>query len=258
MLEEKLVPSFQQIPYTELVKRIDEGSNGILELNSMLHERKDLHEKMILFELKMSKANIFQHEIPTSTSERMLGFFKNFFIFVSRSHIKTHKEFNDSVLKELDDVKSMRTTTVNRTKQLVNNGLKDIQHAEETLEKAKKAFNKAKADYERSVEKLKSLERAVIEHHRAVEEKKRETITKDPSKFSMGRMFQSAFEAHPEQDRDKQIKKVERRNDEMINAANAIIERKRQLLHCMDSLDRYLQEVSLSTTLLLIMLIICK
>jgi hypothetical protein len=243
MLEDKLIPSFQQIPYTELVKRIDAGSNGVLELSNMLHERKDLHEKMILFELKMSKANIFQHEIPTSTSERMLGFFKNLYIFVARSHIKTHKEFNDSVLKELDDLKSMRTSTVNRTKQLVNNGLRDIQMAEEALEKAKKAFNKAKHDYERSVDKLKNCERAVIEHQRVMEEKKKENAAKDPSKFSMGRMFQSAFEAHPEQDRDKQIKKVERRSDEMIHAANLIIERKRSLLSCMDALDRYLQEV---------------
>lgn len=243
MLEDKLIPSFQQIPYTELVKRIDAGSNGVLELSNMLHERKDLHEKTILFELKMSKANIFQHEIPTSTSERMLGFFKNLYIFVARSHIKTHKEFNDSVLKELDDLKSMRTSTVNRTKQLVNNGLRDIQMAEEALEKAKKAFNKAKHDYERSVDKLKNCERAVIEHQRVMEEKKKENAAKDPSKFSMGRMFQSAFEAHPEQDRDKQIKKVERRSDEMIHAANMIIERKRSLLSCMDALDRYLQEV---------------
>lgn len=245
MSEEKLVPSFQQIPYTELIKRVDEGSNGILELSNMLHERKDLHEKMILFDLKMSKSNIFKHEIPTSTSERMLGFFKNFYIFVSRAHIKTHKEFNDSVLKELDDLKAMRNTTVTRTKNLVNTGLKDIQNAEETLEKSKKAFAKAKTDYERSVEKLKSLDKAVIDHQRMLEEKekKKEKDNKDPSKFSVGRMFQSAFEAHPEQDRDKQIKKVERRNDEMVFAANAIVERKKHLLSCMDSLDRILQEV---------------
>jgi hypothetical protein len=243
-MEEKLIPTFQQIPYTELVKRIDEGSNGILDLSNMLYDRKEIHEKEILFEQRMSKSNVFTHEIPTSTSERMLGFFKNFYIYVARGHIKTHKEFNDSVIKEIDDLKQMRTATVNRTKQHVNTGLKDIHHAEDALEKAKKAFAKAKADYERGVDKLKTLEKAVIEHQRAVEEKKRENLTKDPSKFSMGRMFQSAFESHPAQDRDRQIKKVERRHDEMIQAANSIIERKRFLLNCMDSLDSHLHEAA--------------
>lgn len=245
MTEDLLLPTFEQIPYSQLVKRIDAGSGGIQDLSNLLHERKELNEKLILFELKMSKANIFRNEIETSTSERLLGFFKNFYIYTSKANIKAHKDFNESVLKELDEVKAMRFSAVHKTKQAVQSSLRDVSTAEEALEKAKKFFAKAKSDYERGLDKLANLERAVIEHQRVMEEKKKEQPPKDNGKFSMGRMFQSAFEAHPEQDRDKQQKKVIRRNDEMLMAANMVIEKKKHLLYCLSAVDSHLQQVKL-------------
>lgn len=241
--EQLLFPTFQQIPYSHLARRADAGSVGLNHLSSLLQERKEIDERIILFELKMSKTQAFQYEIETSTSERLLGFQKNYYIYLSKAHINIHKDF-DATIKELEDLKVRRTTTTNQVKMNVQGSLREVALAEEALEKAKKGFVKAKADFERGVEKLKVLERGVIDYHRNLEEKKKEQSNRDSTKFSMGRMFQSAFESHPEQDRDKQQKKVFRRKNEMTLAANNIIEKKKHLLLCLTTVDQHLQLAS--------------
>jgi hypothetical protein len=50
---------------------------------------------------------VYDHEINASTSEKALGFFKNYFIYLTQEHVKYHKSLNDDVLKALDAVKGL-------------------------------------------------------------------------------------------------------------------------------------------------------
>lgn len=234
-MPELLVPTFVEVPFQTLVHRIDNGSRGLAQLSSLLSEGKDLQEKDILYALKVGRANVFDHEIEASTSERLLGFYKNYYLYLYKGAMQQHKDYNDHVLSLLEMLKSKRGSKVMSIKQTIQNDFKMIASAKEALEKAKKVLAKAKADRLRARDKLAVLERALTETQRINEEKLKEA--KDPgSKFSMGRMF-SAFESNPEQDRDKQARKLEKRKNEVQMARQGIVDRKKDLLDAFAALD---------------------
>jgi hypothetical protein len=234
-----LIPTFHQVPWSNLISRVDSGSQALFELQTLLQDRKENDERQLVHYMKMSKANLFQHEIETSTSERMLGFFKNYHLFVHKALINQHKEFIDVILKDLETLKVDRATIINKHKVSIQTCLRDIANAQEGLEKAKKNYVKTKADFLRSIERLTQAEKAVEENIRLTEERKKDMSSKESNKWS--RMF-SAFESTPEQERDKQQKKVEKRRDELSIAADAIIERRQLLLNM---LARYDEEIQL-------------
>lgn len=100
-------PSFQQVPYQVLLQRIDSGrctfvsgschyfliiyilpfSQSLFELTNAIIERRELEEKCVLHATKISRMNIFEHEVPDSSSERVLGFFKNYHIYLSKAQV---------------------------------------------------------------------------------------------------------------------------------------------------------------------------
>jgi hypothetical protein len=237
MKHDALVPSFLEVPFSSIVQRIDSGSRSLLQLTSLLTEKKELQEKDMLYTLRVGRTNVFAHEIEASTSERLLGFYKNYHLFLYKATIQQHKDYSDQVLSSLESMKSRRGSRVIQLKQTIQNDLKNIGLAKEAVEKSKKVLSKAEADYLRATEKLAVLDRAVIEFQRMSEEKIKESMNRDSgNKFSMGRMF-SAFESNPEPDRDKQVRKVEKRRHEVLLAKEHIVEKKRELLHAYHQLD---------------------
>ena len=242
-MESFLIPTFHQISWNNLIVRVDHGTQALLELQTLFQDRKENDERQLMHYMKMSKANLFQYEIETSTSERMLGFFKNYHLFVHKALIHHHKEFVESILKDLEILKEERTWIINKHKVNVQTCLKDIATAQDGLEKAKRSFLKSKNDYERSSERLSQAERALEESIRLSEEKKKEISAKESTKWS--RMF-SAFESTPEQEREKQLKKVDKRRDELSNAADAIVERRQLLLNVLARYDQEIMEVMYS------------
>ena len=237
---EELVPTFHQIPMHILTNRVDNGSQGLLELASLLHERKEMEERSLIYYLKVSRSNLYEHEIEASTSERLLGFFKNYHLFLYRALQKQQKDFVDHLIKDIEELRVKRAAMINRHKAKVQNCLKDIASAQEALEKAKKHYVKTRMDYQKSTERLEQAERAVEENIRLTEEKRRENPQKD-SKFSVGRMLSSAFESTPEQERDRHQRKVERRRDEMTLAAEGIVEKKQILISMISMHDEEVQ-----------------
>lgn len=245
-----LVPTFEQVPYNSLISRIDNGSQGLFELTNLFNERKELEEKNVLHSAKVSRSNIYEYEINSSSCECVLGFFKNYHLFLSKVQVKHHKGLGEIIIKDLDDLKISRAALVNRHKIAVQNCLREVAHAEEALDKAKKNYQKAKSDLERGKNKLVVCEAAVVEAQRVSEEKKlREAGGRDSNKFSMGRML-SAFENTPEQERDKQQKKVDRRNNEVALCQSQIVEKKAMLMDRISVMDSALQKVRTITILL--------
>jgi hypothetical protein len=243
-----LIPTFEQIPYNALITRIDNGSQGLFELTNLFIERKELEEKNVLHSAKVSRSNVYEYEINNSSCERVLGFFKNYHLFLSKAQVKHHKAFGDVIIKDLDDLKLSRAANVNKHKVAVQNCLRDVTNAEDALDKAKKNFAKAKADLERSKMKLIGAEAAVVEAQRVFEEKKKENMGKETTnsnKFSMGRML-SAFESTPEQERDKMQRKVDRRSQDVASCLQQIFEKKCLLMEKIASMDSTLQKVDRS------------
>lgn len=156
---------------------------------------------------------------------------------------KYHKEFGDSVLRDLEDLKIGRAAVINKSKVTVQNCQRDVSSAEDALEKAKKNFQRIQQEHQRSLEKLASIEQHVVEYTKMLEERKRESAGKDGNKYTVSRMLISAFESTPEQDKDKQTKKVTRKLEEMKTATKQIADRKRELLDRINALDIALSKV---------------
>eukprot|EP01038_Epipyxis_sp_PR26KG_P010031 gene10031-13488_t len=238
-----LIPSFEQVPYNSIVNRVDNGSQCVNELLSLFTERKELEEKNVLYSAKVSRSNIYEFEINNSSCERVLGFFKNYHLFLYKAQLKTHKDFGDTIIKELEELKLNRSTNVNKHKINVQNCLRDVSIAEEALDKAKKAHLKGKTDLNTATEKLAVLDLAVNEHLKMVEDRKKE-VSKE-NKFLMGRML-SAFEASPEQERDKQYKKRIRKENELNAFTQQIIEKKKNLMDKINAMDIALHKAAIA------------
>ncbi len=260
-----LIPTFHQIPYTTLTNRIDQGSQSLLELSTILNERKEIEEKNIHYYTRVSRSNLFNYEIETSSSERLLGFFKNYHLYLSKEyHHRFNKDYQEQILKLLDEYKIQRANMINKNKNFITGKLKEVSLAEDLLDRSKKLYMKNKKDYEKSVEKL-------INYEKIYQEAKQKELQQQlllanaggiagvggnggnttggasvkEGKFSnVARMFSSAFESTPEQDRDRQQKKVEKRKEEMNQSYDQILEKKQILLDLLKQLDEGFYKVT--------------
>jgi hypothetical protein len=239
--DDLLMPTFSQVPWHTLIQRMDNGSQGLLELSILFHDKKDNDEKALAHYVRISRSSLYEHEIEASTSERMLGFFKNYHLFLYKVFLQQHKVYIETLVQELEDAKLQRAVVINKHKVGIQTCLNNITHAQEAVLKAKKHHCKTKIDFERTAERLEIAEKAAEDYAKLLEEKKKDTSNKDNNKWS--RMF-SAFESTPDQERDKLQKKYSKRHEEMISAANTILERRRQLLALLSHYDEQIQQVN--------------
>lgn len=238
--------SFDQVPLVEVIERIEEGNLCVNELWGMFRWRLELEEKSLLCASKISRSNVYEHEIQGSTSEKALGFFKNYYLFLSQENAKYHKNLLENVVSKLDEVRSIRSTETSKYKAAVQNTLKEMAIAIEALNKAKQNYAKAKLDVQTTESKLAASEQAVIDAEKHEVKKKEKEKEQGPSKLSMGR-FLSAFEATPEQrreERDKMQKKLIKRFTHLNDCIGEIAAKKKALAKKHDEKDRTIQIVS--------------
>jgi hypothetical protein len=239
-------PTFDQVPLQSVIERIDKGNLCLIELVNLFKARLEVEEKKIFFSTKTSRVNIYEYEIPSSSSEKALGFFKNYFLYLSQDYAKYHKSMLDNILKRLEGVKNYRTNEITKYKSMVQNCSKEVLLANEALDKAKKYFVKAKTDVQTAKVKLVALEELVIETSKLNEEKKREkekdSTYSGSGKYFMGQMLK-AFESTPEQERDKQEKKLIKKYNHMIDCASDIVMKKKALMTKMEERDGAVQMV---------------
>jgi len=149
------------------------------------------------------------------------------------------------VIRQLEDLKVFRASSLNKSKIVVQNCQKEVATAEEALDKAKKQYHRAKIEFQRAKEKLVVIAQHVVDYCKTMDEKKKEAVGKETNKYNLGmsRMIISAFESTPEQDRDKQAKKVKRKHNELMQAKLLIGDKKRDLLDRIHALDTALFKV---------------
>ena len=97
--------TFEQIPLSTVVARIDAGNECLQELLFAFRSRLELEEKNMQICTKISRQNIFEHEISNSSSEKSLGFMKNYYIYLSQENVRYHKGLMEDVIRNLENVK---------------------------------------------------------------------------------------------------------------------------------------------------------
>jgi hypothetical protein len=237
-----MISSFSQIPLPRLLYRVDIAEQGSNEFLSFLQSRYELEEKNVLFSVKMSRMNIYEQEIPYSKSEKALGFLKNFFLFNSREHVSYHKTFGEDILRRVEETKAARALEIIKYKNIVQNSIKQVYFASDLLDKAKINYSKLKLDLTSYKEKLLLANQAVVEYERINEEKKKDKDLNKTNKSTMSKMF-SRFESSPEEDRDKLLVKVAKKDEKVRNALELIESKKQLLAIALNSRDYSIQEV---------------
>jgi hypothetical protein len=204
-------PSFRQLPIQGILSRAEKGSVATDELLKHFTSRAELVEKTIIFSVKSSKHNIYEYEIPNSSSEKALGFLKNYYYYLSKDQSVFHKDLTDGIIKKFDSIKNQCHAVIVQQNSTVNGAFKEVTSALDSLEKAKRSCEKARQEVKSAKEKLVTLELAADEAERLHDEKKNRT-DKDGNKeketkpsfsmgMGMGRILTSAFESTPAHDR---------------------------------------------------------
>ncbi len=239
--------TFDRVPLSKIIERVDEGNNCLSELVNVFKSKLDLEEKNFACSNRISRMNIYETEIHGSSSERALGLMKNFFIYLSQDQAKYSRHLSEDILKRLESVKTHRTLEVTRMKSHVTSSMKEVSLAVDALDRAKKAFTKAKMDVHLATSKLFALEQALLDYERGLEERRKErerdALHGSGNKFSMGRMLSSAFEFTPEQDRDKQQRKLMKKKSNLLEAGVEIATRKKALMMRLQERDAAIQMV---------------
>jgi hypothetical protein len=229
----KNMDTFAQIPLSTLLERIEKGSSSFNELFDIMKVRQALADALLPYHAKISKTNIYLDEIPGSTSEKAVGFLKNYHLFQNQDAYKYSAHFRDNVIVPMFAVKKANETEVQHLIGTFKTSQNELIVAAENLEKTKKELQVAKESFEKSNAKYIHLNLVAEEALKSQEAKRREIIDQ-PTKqsFSMGRMLTStlsAFETNPETDKIKQMEKCRKRYKTLLQK-NEEVRHKKKLL----------------------------
>lgn len=222
------------IPVPVVLDKCTRGSESLQGLLEILEGRFALGEASYTFSRTVSTKNLHELEMRKSSSERTMGFLKNYYLYLAMEQLKQQRALKgESVLGRLSELKSGRNVVIQRNRNLIENSYRDVKHAGEMLNKAKLTFLKAKQECAQHREKLSACERAVEMASAEKLAKESEAANRNEASGarnkSFSKMFSSAFENTPEMERDKQEKRVGKRIQELI-AASADIKTKKAIL----------------------------
>lgn len=205
-----------------------------------------MEDREIGYSLRVSRPNLYENEIRLSTSERALGYLKNYYLYLSKDQAAFRRHMDEEVVFELDNYKSIRLADVTKHKTEIEKVLEDVKQNEENLIKAKRSLMKTLDDVQAGKDKLLLIEKAIEDFlAKMTEEKKKE------KEKVIGRFF-SAFESNPIQEKEKQLKKIERLEQEAAMKVKDIAAKKKILLESIARKDDVYGKVKLNKTILMI------
>ena len=65
--------SFSHIPMDTVIQRVDNGTVLMAEMAKIFQARLDVEDREIGFSIRVSRPNLYELEIPSSTAEKSLG-----------------------------------------------------------------------------------------------------------------------------------------------------------------------------------------
>ena len=232
--------SFSQVPYAKLSDRITKGSRVVIDLHGLVRGRMECLDKELLFSDKISRTNSYEGEISCSSSEKSIGLLKNYFLYLTREQAELRKSFEEKVVKELECLKLTRAKIVTHHQGICEQALNDVDTAYSRLDLAKDKERYTKNSLRESQQKLKTIEEEISRTRKASPDERR-AREKEKEKNTLGRMF--GFHSSPEQDKEKQNKKMRKLMVEHRNCIEEIGIRRKDLLTKINMRDTVLEKV---------------
>jgi hypothetical protein len=190
-----------------------------------------MEDKELGYSTRVSRPNLYENEIRLSTSERALGFLKNYYLFLSKEQSSFRRSLDEEVVFQLENYKTIRYTDIMKHKTEIDKINEEIKWNEENLLKAKKSLFKTLDEVQNGKEKLIQIEKLIEEFLiKMTEEKKKE------KEKVIGR-FLSAFESNPMTEKERQVKRLERLENEVNQKVKEIAMKKRILLESLSRKD---------------------
>ena len=174
---------------------------------------------------------------------RFFRYFKNYYLFLSREQASFRKALDEEVVFELDTFNAKRTADMIFQKKEIARATSEVETAMTALSQAKKNHTKTADQIQLTKDRIAYLDVTIEQNAKLNEEKKAEKERE--KKHLMGRIL-SAFESTPEQDREKQAKKLNKLQSELIHYEKDIQMKKLSLLekiHHRDELYQKAKEV---------------
>jgi hypothetical protein len=199
-----------------------------------------MEDREIGYSMRVSRPNLYENEIRLSTSERALGYLKNYYLYLSKEQANFRRLMDEEVVFELDNYKAIRLSDITKHKTEIEKILEDIKENEENLLKSKRSLQKTNDDLSLAKDKLFQIEKSIEEFFskQMTEERKKE------KEKVIGR-FLSAFESTPLQDKERQLKRIERLEQEVLVRVKDVKDKKRILLESIKKKDDIYEKVTI-------------
>lgn len=191
-----------------------------------------MEDKELGYSTRVSRPNLYENEIRYSTSERALGFLKNYYLYLSKDQSHFRRQFDEEIVFQLDNYKTIRSNDITKHKLEIDKIHDEIKYHEDYLNKLKKQLLKLLEDVYHGKEKLIILNRAVEEFllTKVANESAKKDYNTSKDKV-IGRIL-SAFDNNPITDKEKLLKKLEKLDHEVMNKMAEIASKKKVLLDC--------------------------
>ena len=148
--------SFTFVPFDKLVTRLDQSASGGKEAVELLEDRYKHEYNCAAHSILASKTDLYSYEIENSSSERMLGSFKNWNLYLSRSQIQYVNDLKDKVIAPLTSNTKEGLKILQQQRLQVSNANKRVADAAEILIKSKKNWAKTEKEAIKEMDKFDS------------------------------------------------------------------------------------------------------
>jgi hypothetical protein len=183
-----------------------------------------MEDKELGYSTRVSRPNLYENEIRLSTSERALGYLKNYYLYLSKEQNSFRRQLDEEIVFQLENYKTIRLTDILKYKTEIEKVLEEVKLSEENLFKTKRNYYKILDEVHTSKEKLILIEKGIEELSLKMTEEKR----RDKEKV-IGRIM-SAFESNPIQEREKLLRRLEKLEIEIGFKVKEISYKKKILL----------------------------
>ena len=139
-LHNRPVATFNQIPFQQLSDRVEKGTKVCIDLHGVMKGRLDILDQESRFSDMISRTNIYENEIPQSSSEKSIGMMKNYFLYLTRELVEGRKYLDESVAREMEGYKLCHHKQTSQYTTICQTAISEVDIAYQKLD-----FSKEKA-----------------------------------------------------------------------------------------------------------------
>ena len=231
--------SFIQIPINTLLQRSERSLSSVLDFQTLMKSRQSLEETVMTSLLKISRMNIYPHEVEGSLCEKSFGYLKNYHLYLYQDSLVYHHDFIENILIPIQTMKQMYETQFNQQNDLFKKSTKELNTAIDNLVKAKKNFTSSRDNFEKLKLKYLNLEKEFIAinindasqiSNKSVNITRSSTESTISTSSMLYQLASNTFSSNPQQELDNLKLKCYDKYCIMIECHNTIAKRKKELI----------------------------